>query len=82
MFPDVFLKVTVVNFAVPGVIFDFASFSFHVPMCGSAAKHIANPKKKKDRINPKVFVFMCPIETGVRLLVNIFFELTVTDFVL
>jgi hypothetical protein len=71
-FPNVFLKVTVVNFVVPGVIFDFASFSFHVPICGSAAKHAAHPKKQNARINPIPFVFMTAIESGFSLLVNTF----------
>jgi hypothetical protein len=67
-----FLKVTVVNFVVPGVIFDFASFSFHVPICGSAAKHAAHPKKQNVTVNPIVFVFMTAIESGFLFLVNIF----------
>jgi len=45
-FANEFLKVAVANFVVPGVIFDFASFSFHVPICGSAAKHAAQPRKQ------------------------------------
>jgi prefoldin subunit 5 len=72
MFPNMFLKVTVVNFVVPGVIFDFASFSFHVPICGSAAKHAAHPKKQNARINPIAFVFMTAIESGFLFLVNTF----------
>jgi hypothetical protein len=55
-FPNMLLKVTVVNFNVPGVIFDFASFSFQVPICGSSAKHIAASKKHNARVNPR-FLF-------------------------
>jgi hypothetical protein len=55
-------KVTVVNFSVQGVIFDLASFSFQVPICGSSAKHSAAPKKQRAKINPVVFVFMRLIE--------------------
>jgi hypothetical protein len=43
---------------VPGVIFDFASFSFQVPIWGSAAKHTAPAKKQDASVNPIVFVFM------------------------
>jgi hypothetical protein len=66
------LKVTVVNFNVPGVIFDLASFSFQVPICGSAAKHAATPKKQNATVSPIAFVFMCVIESGFLFLVNIF----------
>jgi hypothetical protein len=45
------------------VIFDFASFSFHVPVCGSAAKHATHPRKQNARVDPSVFVFMTPIES-------------------
>src|ERR1044072_4422415 len=72
MVPNMFLKVTVVNFVVPGVIFDFASFSFQVPICGSAAKHIAQPKKQSARVNPMVLVFIHAIESGFLLGVNAF----------
>jgi len=67
-----FLKVTVVNFIVPGVIFDFASFSFQVPMVGSAAKHATADKKQNARVTPIVLIFMYAIETGFRSAVNIF----------
>src|SRR5206468_7869906 len=76
MFPNVFLKVTVLNFAVPGVSFDFAWFSFHVPICGSAATHTAPPKKQNARVIPRAFVFMCSIETGVCFAVNVFLDVT------
>jgi hypothetical protein len=66
-----------VNFVVPGVIFDFASFSFHVPMCGAAAKHIAAPKKQKARVSPRAFVFMCSIESGFLIFVKLFSRWTV-----
>jgi hypothetical protein len=46
------------------VIFDLASFSFQVPMSGSAAKQTAPAKKQNARVNPLVFVFMCAIECG------------------
>jgi hypothetical protein len=47
-----------VFFKVPAVIFDFDSFSFQVPICGSAAKHAAVPKKQNARVNPIVLIFM------------------------
>jgi hypothetical protein len=55
-----------VFFNVPGVIFDFDSFSFQVPICGSAAKHAAAPKKQNARVNPIGLIFMCSIEAGFR----------------
>ena len=64
---------------VPGVIFDFASFSFHVPICGSAAKHAAHPKKQNARVNPIVFVFMAAIESGFSFIVNLFPEATIAE---
>ena len=54
------MKVMVVNFAVPGVIFDFASFSFQAPISGSAAKHSVPRKKQNARVSPRAFVFMWP----------------------
>src|SRR5438552_17554533 len=72
VFPNVLLKVTVLNFVVPGVIFDLASFSFQVPICGSAAKHAAPAKKPNTKVNPMVLIFMRAIETGFRRRVNIF----------
>jgi hypothetical protein len=54
------------------VIFDFDSFSFQVPICGSAAKHAAAPRKQNAKVNPIVLVFMRAIETGFRCVVNIF----------
>jgi hypothetical protein len=47
-----------VFFKVPGVIFDFDSFSFQVPACGSAARHTAAPKKENTRVNPTALIFM------------------------
>jgi hypothetical protein len=47
-----------VFFNVPGVIFDLASFSFQVPICGSAAMHAADPKKENARVNPIILIFM------------------------
>ena len=58
-------------FGIPGASFDFASFSFQVPICGlakqtvPAAKHIA-------RVSNDVLVFMWPIKTGFRPTVNVF----------
>src|SRR5438477_12989560 len=50
---------TVVFFPSPGISFDFASFNFHVPICGSsAAKHAAPAKKQSATVNPVVFLFM------------------------
>jgi hypothetical protein len=59
-------------FPVPGVIFDLALFSFQVPICGSAARHAAAPKKQNARVNPIGLIFMRSIETGFRRLVNTF----------
>jgi hypothetical protein len=61
-----------VFFKVPGVIFDFASFSFHVPMSGVAAKQAAPATKETARVNPRVFVFMRVIESGFSFRVNTF----------
>jgi hypothetical protein len=61
-----------VFFVIPGVNFDLASFSFQVPICGSAAKHSAPPQKQNANVNRKAFVFMAPIETEVRFAVNPF----------
>src|SRR6266511_1815607 len=78
-FPNVLLKVTLLNFVVPGVIFDFASFSFQVPICGSAAKQSAHPKRQNARVNPMVFVFISAIESGFSFLVNLFPAVTIAD---
>ena len=51
-------------FKVRGIIFDLASFSFQVPIYGSAAKHTAAPKKQNARVKLIAFMFMCPIEPG------------------
>src|SRR5215475_12094327 len=59
-------------FKVPGVIFDFASFSFQVPICGSAARHAPPTKKQNASANPIVLIFMRLIEAGFRCAVNIF----------
>ena len=64
---------------VPGVIFDFASFSFHVPISGSAAKHDAHPKKQNARVSPIVLVFMHTIESGFSFRVNLFPGATIAD---
>ena len=46
-------------FGAPGTNFDFASFSFQVPICGSSANDTAAAAKKQSAtINPVVFVFM------------------------
>jgi len=60
------------NFVVPGVIFDFASFSFQVPICGSAARQVAHPRKQNVKVNPIVLVFICSIESGFSFFVNNF----------
>jgi hypothetical protein len=54
------------------VNFDLASFSFQVPICGSAAKHSAPAQKQNANANTKAFVFMAHIETEVRFAVNPF----------
>jgi hypothetical protein len=46
------------------VNFDFASFSFQVPIWGLAAKHATVPKKQNARVDPMVPIFMGLIETG------------------
>ena len=63
---------TCVFFKVPGVIFDFDSLSFQVPICGSAARHAAAPKKQNAIVNPISLLFMCFIETGFGFTVNAF----------
>src|SRR4030095_9823084 len=60
-------------FSVPPVTFDLDSFGFEVLICGSSAKHHAFPKKQSAKINPDVFVFMRPIESGSTFSVNISF---------
>jgi len=62
-----------VTFPIPGVAFDLASFSFHVPICRSAAKQTAPAKQQIATVNPMVLVFMAHIETGFRSFVNAFF---------
>ena len=59
-------------FKVPGVIFDFVSLSFQVPISESAAKDAAIPKKQNATVNPIVLIFMFSIETELRISVNIF----------
>jgi hypothetical protein len=68
----------VVNFNVPGVIFDFASFSFQVPICGSAAKHAAVAKKQNAGNNPIIRIFKRSIETWTSTNGQHFSELTAT----
>src|SRR5882762_6554178 len=58
-------------FSAPGVTFDLDSFGFEVLICGSSAKHNAAPKKQSAKINPVVFIFMRPIESGSLFPVNI-----------
>src|SRR5216110_530393 len=57
---------------IPGVAFDLASFSFHVPSCRSAAKDTAPTKEQIATVNPIVLIFMALIETGFRSVVNAF----------
>jgi hypothetical protein len=61
-----------VFFKVPGVIFDFDSLSFQVPICGSAAKHAAAPKKQNAIVTPIALVFMHAIKSGFVVPVNVF----------
>jgi hypothetical protein len=61
-----------VYFAVPGAIFDFASFSFHVPICGFAAKQAAPAATQTATVNPRIFVFMRAIEPAFSIRVNRF----------
>jgi hypothetical protein len=48
---------------VPAANCDFASFSFQVPIWGSAAKHTAAAKKQNISVNPNIFVFMRRVKT-------------------
>jgi hypothetical protein len=41
-----------------GAIFDLASFSFQIPICGSEAKQTAPAKKQNVRVNP-IVLFSC-----------------------
>ena len=59
------------TFSVPGVTFDLDSFGFEVVIRGSSAKYNAAPKKQSAKINPVVFIFMRPIESGSLFPVNI-----------
>jgi hypothetical protein len=59
------------TFFVSGVTFDLDSFGFEVLIRGSSAKHNAAPKKQSAKINPFVFIFMRPIESGSLFPVNI-----------
>jgi hypothetical protein len=70
--PNMLEQTTCVFFRVSGVILDFPSFSFQVPICGSAAKHAAAPKKQNARVSPIILIFMRSIETGFRCTVNNF----------
>jgi hypothetical protein len=67
-----------VFFVTPGVNFDLASFSFQVPICGSAAKDSTPPQKQNANVNTKAFVLMAPIEAEVRFAVNLFCMLIVS----
>ena len=52
---------TVEFFAAPGAGFDFASFSFHVPMkAESSAKHTAAATKHTKKVRTNVLVFIFP----------------------
>ena len=66
-------------FIVPGVIFDFASLSFQVPICGFAAKEAAHATRETARINPIVFVFMPAIESGFSISVNLLPGATIAE---
>src|SRR6266404_4501128 len=67
-----------VTFPIPGVAFDLASFSFHVPICRSVAKQSPPARKQNTTVNPIVFVFMAHIETGLRSIVNAFLWLRIS----
>ena len=67
---------------MPGVAFDLASFSFHVPSCRSAAKDTAPAKEQIATVNPIVLIFMALIETGFRSVVNAFLGLPINVEVL
>src|SRR5881398_3571247 len=71
-----------VTLPIPGVAFDLASFSFHVPSCRSAAKDTAPTKEQIATINPIVLIFMALIETGFRTVVNAFLGLPINVEVL
>jgi hypothetical protein len=60
---------------VPGLNFDFASFSFHVPISGFAAKQTVVARRETARINPGVLVFMSAIESTISFGVNTFFDI-------
>src|SRR4030095_1223409 len=49
--------VTVVNFGAPPGTFDFAPFNFHIPSCGSAAKHTA-PTRHTRTVSRIVLAFI------------------------
>jgi hypothetical protein len=66
------LQVTVLNFNVPGVIFDLGPFNFHVPICGSAATQTDPASTHHAKVNPIVRIFMRSIESGFSVFVNTF----------
>src|SRR6266567_8970563 len=67
-----------VTFPIPGVAFDVASFSFHVPICRSVPKQSPPARKQNTTVNPIVLVFMAHIETGLRSIVNAFLWLRIS----
>jgi hypothetical protein len=70
--PNMLEQTTRVFLRVSGVILDFRSFSFQVPICGSAARHTPAPRKQNTKVNPIVRIFMRSIESGFRISVNTF----------
>jgi hypothetical protein len=50
----------VLFFGIPAASFDLASFSFHVPICASLAKHTAPARKHSTRVNTLVFALISP----------------------
>ena len=49
---------------IPGVTFDFASLSFHVPICGFAAKDAAIAANDRAVTTAVIRVFICARDSG------------------
>jgi hypothetical protein len=74
--PNMLEQTTCVFFRVSGVILDFRSFSFQVPICGSAAQHAAPAKKKNARVSPMILIFMRSIRDRISMCRQYFSTLT------
>jgi len=61
---------------IPGIIFDFFSFNFHVPMCGLAANDAVPVARQTARVTNSVFDFMAQMKTGIGIYVNAFLDLS------